>query len=125
MKRSDIPDANITASSSQRNDNPYKTRLDSEGYWISSQVSTEKPYELPWIQVEFGKTYVVTKLRTSGGGQQYWVDTMKVKVGLNAENLIFLEDGDGNPKVCRHCKIIQSVKNVIALPIMFSEMIIF
>ena len=57
----------------------------------------------PWIQVNLGSRFVVKELLTKGhtnsSGERYWVEKIKVKVGMSQECITFIKDDDGIPKV--------------------------
>ena len=102
MESRAIPDSRITASSFEENDEfdrqPKFARLGGERYWGSIYEDLE-----PWIQVELGSSHMVTELQTEGNYNsdewQYWVQQLKVQVGMSKGDLMYIEDGDGQPQV--------------------------
>ena len=102
--RSIIPDSSINASSSQgnpgaSNKRPEYARLGGDEYWISDENDRNR-----WIQVDLGNTRIVTGLKTEGndegGTSKYWVQQLRVQVGMSEDSLEFIKDGRGQPKVC-------------------------
>ena len=53
----------------------------------------------PCIQVDLDNKYIVVGLQTEGESP-YWVEQIKEQVGMSEENLIFVDDIIGHPKVC-------------------------
>ena len=104
MASSDIPDSSITASSYQNYSSswvrlPKYARLGGNRFWLSDGTDTN-----PWIQVDLDSRYNVSGLQTEGNygsdKYQYWVTQIKVQVGMIINDLRFLDDGQGKPKVC-------------------------
>ena len=99
MASGDIPDSSITASSYQTHPHydrePKYARLGGSRFWYNDWNDLE-----PWIQVDLGSSYNVTGLQTEGYSNLYWVKKIKVQVGMTIEDLSFIEDGQGQPKVC-------------------------
>ena len=99
MASGDIPDTSITASSYEKHGEfdrePKYARLGGERFWVSFDVE-------PWIQVDLDSHHIVTGLQTQGddGWKEYWVEQIKVQVGFTEENLMFIQDANGQPKVC-------------------------
>ena len=97
-----IPDASITASSYDPstiwNREAKYVRLGGHRYWASHSNDLN-----PWIQVELGRTHVVTGLQTEGmfhnDRHQYWVEQVTVQVLSTKQELVFIEDGNHQPKV--------------------------
>ena len=97
-----IPDSSITASSYHHDSDwdrlPKYARLYSYRIWASAGSDSQ-----PWIQVDLGSGHRVTGLQTAGnnvtGTLAYWMEQIKVKVGMNEENLVFIESTEGQPKV--------------------------
>lgn len=106
MASGSIPDSSITASSFQKsetwNREPKYARFGSEKSWSNDWNDPE-----PWIQIDLGSSRWVTGLQTTGnnnqGDFQLWVEQITVKVGMTVENLVFIEDCDGQPKVSVKC----------------------
>ena len=102
MESGAIPDSSITASSyfspsDGRDDRlPQYARLHSDRNWSSYGGDSQ-----PWIQADLGSSHVVTGLQTSGtpGEWSYWVEKIKVKVGMTEHSLVFIEDSNGDSKV--------------------------
>ena len=98
MASGDIPDSSITASSYSTHPDydrePKYARLGGKKFWHNDGNDPE-----PWIQVDLGSSYNVTGLQTEGL-ISYWVKKIKVQVGMTIEDLSFIEDGQGQPKVC-------------------------
>ena len=100
MANKGIPDSSLTASSYQENiyfdREPKYARLGGKRFWVSVDPD-------PWIQVDLGSNHMVTGLQTEGNDQggtnKYWVEQIKVEVGVTEENLMFIEDASGQPKV--------------------------
>ena len=95
-----IPDQNIIASSHQLKGPPEYARLGLQLlYWITVAEDLE-----PWIQVDMGNIRLVTGLLTEGndegGDFKYWVQELKVQVGMSVEGLVFIGDTNGHTKVC-------------------------
>ena len=103
MENGDIPDSMLRASSFQSNHNrkPYYARLGNSSYWIS--VGKRLDLE-PWIQADLGCTHRVTGLQTEGndgpGELKYWVEQIRVQVGMCEDGLIYISDDNGQPMVC-------------------------
>ena len=98
MASGDIPDANINASSYEHNGvwdrEPKHARLGRVGrYWASDSIDHNA-----WIQVDLGMTRRVTGLQTEGNYHN-WVEQVKVQVGSTKQDLMFIEDGNHEPKV--------------------------
>ena len=102
MESGAIPDSSIAASSflpeSGWNRIPQYSRLHSDRFWASAGSDPQ-----PWIQTDLGSGHMVTGLQTAGNNETgpwgYWVEQIKVKVGMNEEDLLFIESTDGQPKV--------------------------
>ena len=102
MASGDIPDSSITASSFAKhwsyNRKPEYARLGGTRFWT---CETKDPD--PWIQVDLISSHTVTGLQTEGndegGAYKYWVEQIKVKVGVTKKNLMFIEDASGQPRV--------------------------
>ena len=68
-------------------------------FWASDKDDSD-----PWIQVYLGASYVVNGLvfkwhTDTGAGKRYWVEKMKIKLGMSQECIEFIKDDDGLPKV--------------------------
>ena len=93
---------NITASSYQKNKywdrEPHFVMSNDNGkFWANENDDFD-----PWIQVNLGATYVVKELVTkghTGSKDKYWVEMIKIKVGMSEECMNFIKDEDGLPKV--------------------------
>ena len=93
----------VTASSYQK----QSTTWDREPHFATSNGinrfwANDKDDPDPWIQVYLSASYIVKGLLTNGhkGVQfSYWVEMIKVKVGISEECLNFIKDEDGLPKV--------------------------
>ena len=103
MASGQIPDTSITASSYGKNPSwdrePKHARLGREHrFWAAGWNDLNA-----WIQVDLGSNHVVTGLQTEGDNHnqehQYWVEQVKVQVGNTEEDLMFIEDGNCQPKV--------------------------
>ena len=119
MASGEIPDSSITASSYQKfwefDREPKYARLGhADRYWVNDLDDTE-----PWLQVDLGGSRRVTGLKTEGNYKtdiwQYWVEKIKVQVGVTEGTLMFIKDTNGQQKVCEiiYCKL---VKLSIRLP---------
>ena len=105
MASGDIPDSSITASSYQRHHSwdrePKYARLGGNKFWIEEETYNSTG---PWIQVDMSTSYRVTGLQTEGNNEtdhwQYWVRQIKVQTGMIINDLSFIDDGQGQPKVC-------------------------
>ena len=107
MASGDIPDSGITASSYQHDHNtwarlPKYARLGGGSkFWMSGEAMSDPD---PWIQVDLGGSYNVVGLQTEGNHYsdkyQFWVTQIKVQVGMISKDLRFIDDGQGQPKVC-------------------------
>ena len=69
---------------------------DNAKFWANEKDDSD-----PWIQVNLGASYLVKELVTKGhtGQDKYWVEMIKVKVGMSEECMNFIKDEDGLPKV--------------------------
>ena len=102
MESGEILDSNIIASSYHRHSSgdrfPKYARLYLDGMWASAGWDSQ-----PWIQTDLGSSHVVTGLQTAGnnktGRWSYWVEQIKVRVGMNESSLVFINDSNGPPKV--------------------------
>ena len=102
MANGAILDSSITASSYQAhgefNREPHLARLGTGKYWGSTDSE-------PWIQVDLGDIHKVTGLQTEGHDghdeYKYWVKQINVQVGMNEEDLLFIEDDQGQKKVTK------------------------
>ena len=114
MANGEIPDSSINASSYQSHDTwdrlPKYARLGSDKFWGSTESNSE-----PWIQVNLGRIHIVTRLQTEGDYKddtaQYWVEKVSVKIGMDGGSLMFIEDGQGQPKVKTKTKKQNKAKN--------------
>ena len=104
MSSNAIPDTSVTASSFITADSwdrePKYARLGKVGrFWSSASDDSE-----PWIQVDLGSNHRVTGMQTEGnlgtGPRSYWIEQIKVQVGLVHGKLSFIEIDTGDPKVC-------------------------
>ena len=100
MSSNAIPDSNISASSYHKSSRePKYARFDIARYWASAPGDPD-----PWIQVLLGNSHRVTGLQTKGNlgsiRTSYWVEQIKVKIGLVHDSLKFIEMDSGEPKVC-------------------------
>ena len=104
MSSNAIPDTSLTASSFNPASNwdrePKYARLGKVGrFWSNARDDSG-----PWIQVDLGNNHRVTKLQTEGilgtSRTSYWVEQIKVQVGLVQDSLDFIEMDPGKPKVC-------------------------
>ena len=104
MSSNAIPDTSVTASSfnsaSDWDREPKYARLGKVGrFWSSAPGDSE-----PWIQVDLGSSHQVIGLQTEGYlstlRTSYWIDQIKVQVGLVNDSLVFIETDAGEPKVC-------------------------
>lgn len=104
MSSGDIPDSSITASSYhthvEYDREPKYARLGWNKFWASGWSSDPDP----WIQVDLGTCHNVTGLQTEGRHTSdewhYWVEQIKVQVGMAENELSFIGDGQGQAKVC-------------------------
>ena len=105
MKNGAIPDSSIKASSYYHSSGwgdwdrlPQYARLYSDRFWASVAWDSQ-----PWIQVDLGSGRMVTGLQTAGNNAtntwSYWVEQIKVKVGMSEDRLVFIDDSNGQPKV--------------------------
>lgn len=76
MQSKDIPDANITASSSlSLNHSPALARLDRKGAWCSAPNDTS-----PYLQIQLGKKKSITKIMTQGSSEDLgWAMQYQIK----------------------------------------------
>ena len=117
MANGGIPDSSITGSSYTEtngwNREPKYARLGGDRFWLNNKTDT-----LPWIQVDLSSTKRVTGLQTEGkrATKSHWVEQVKVQVGLTEENLRFIEDVKGQPKVCK-------INSLHAIPWIFPFML--
>ena len=104
MANGDIPDSSITASSYRKHADfdrlPRYARLGGVRFWMNDKKNDTKP----WIQVDLVSSHNVTGLKAegndAGGVYKYWVEQIKVQVGVAEGDLTFIEDTNGQPKVC-------------------------
>ena len=101
MENGVIPNSSITVSSYSRkyfDGSPKYARLNNEKFWQRKEND-----EQPWIQVDLNITHTVKGMLTQGaiGPQNYrhWTSQLTVKTGTTAENLHYIEDHDGQPRV--------------------------
>ena len=102
MESGAIPDSSITASSYMLESGwdriPQYSRLHSDRFWASAGSDSK-----PWIQTDLGSGHMVTGLQTAGNNDTicwgYWVEQITVKIGMNEEDLVFIESTNGQPKV--------------------------
>ena len=105
MASGNIPDSSISASSyataSTWDREPKYARLGGNRYWISGSADSDPE---PWIQVDLGRSYNVAGLQTEGNNGvdiwKFWVTQIKVQVGMTLNDLSFIDNGQGQPKVC-------------------------
>ena len=105
MASGNIPDKSLTASSYQHKNSwdrePKYARLGGNRFWLSDGAKSDPD---PWIQVDLVRSYNVAGLQTEGNygtsHWQYWVTQIKVLVGMTLNDLSFIDDGQGQPKVC-------------------------
>ena len=103
-----IPDEHITASSYERHPafdrEPKYARLG-----LPDRHYTSDPGDpAPWIQVYLESKHRISGLQTEGayGGSyySYWVEQIKVQIGLSEGSLRFINDSNDEPKVCSKCR---------------------
>ena len=103
MESGAIPNASLTSSSYHPHGDwdrlPIYARFGRRRFWANSWSDSQ-----PWIQVDLRGNYTVTGLLTKGNRQNYpwhyWVEQIKVQVGMISEaNLVFVEDEHGQPIV--------------------------
>ena len=105
MASGTIPDSSITASSYQTRPHytdfdrkPEYARLGHTKFWGSTDSE-------PWIQVNLGSMSIIKGLQTEGNYKdetaQYWVEQVKVKIGMDEGDLTFIEDDQGQHKVTK------------------------
>ena len=103
MSNNAIPDTSLTASSFNPYSNwdrePKYARLGIDRFWSNARGDQE-----PWIQVDLSSSQLVNGLQTEGdlstSPTSYWVEQIKVQVGLVHDSLEFIEMESGEPKVC-------------------------
>ena len=92
MESGAINDNQITASTLNLENPPWKGRLNDTGFWRSSH---KKGY--PWIQVDLMRSTVVTGIITQGGSS-YWVESLQIQFGDSKDTLMYIFE-DGKSKV--------------------------
>ena len=104
MESSAIPNSSITASTHFRPFDgryprlPQYARFHSDRRWSSAYWDPQ-----PWIQADLGCIHNVTGLKTSGvwvtHEWSYWVEKIKMKIGMSENSLVFIKDSNGDSKV--------------------------
>ncbi|XP_072043964.1 uncharacterized protein [Amphiura filiformis] len=105
MEDGTITDDQITASSYQIACDlklyPWKARPSIRKYWRPHEDTLDM-LQVPWIQVDFLETVIITGIQTQGSdssSHKRWISKLHVQTGNSVDTLTYIMDLKGNPQI--------------------------